>query len=543
MSMFESLFNFCCKFKFFSIFKYKKKGSDYYPSIGEYPSGSCCERVSEEQLFMLLSADKSAKSSVLLLHPEEFNIEKHIKLFPSLEYGFVSKLNFATYKVEYILSLLTSIPANNKNIITENGYIPINKRTLNSSIKDATSYLNYLIKTGVIISDGIYIIGEKSIGYKWADKYNNSTFVCKQTEKKFTIPNRSNETPYDISYRYLAKWYHNNKLKIDYKNATIFAENIRNEKMSDSTMESWDWNSSTEKRKNPQTQYYAAMQNINKIKSNLFDPMIDENVHRLHSTLTNIQKQYRNFITYDSHELVSIDVKNCQPYLMCLLFNPKFWAVDSDLPISFIKVYPNIKDLFSNELLVDIRKFANKVNSDEFSKYIKLVSNGEIYEKLIAESAIQLGKNIERKYAKEIMFHLLFACNRSKIEDNEILSGLKKIFKSLFPSVVEFITIVKRGTKKKNKSDKPHARLSCLLQALESYIVLNICCKKIWQEKKYTIPIFTIHDSIVTTTENKDYVYKVMEETFKEHIGLTPKLSVENWTIDNIDEKYLHKNK
>ena len=45
--------------------------------------------------------------------------------------------------------------------------------------------------------------------------------------------------------------------------------------------------------------------------------------------------------------------------------------------------------------------------------------------------------------------------------------------------------------------------------------------------------MFTIHDSIVTTVDNKDYVQRVMLEEVKSALGLSAKTKIEYWRSDS----------
>ena len=58
------------------------------------------------------------------------------------------------------------------------------------------------------------------------------------------------------------------------------------------------------------------------------------------------------------------------------------------------------------------------------------------------------------------------------------------------------------------------------------------CATRLIAEKYPEIPLFTIHDSIITTEENTALV----EEEFRKHLldyfGLTPQLSRESWCKD-----------
>ena len=175
----------------------------------------------------------------------------------------------------------------------------------------------------------------------------------------------------------------------------------------------------------------AALRNINLITEQEYGPSIDGNVHRLHSVLTNIQKDLRNFITYDGLPLVSIDIKNCQPYLSCLLLNPRFWQEDAELSLTLYDLPENIRELFQSPILIDrIRKFFETLADRDIAEYIRLVSEGTIYEQIrdIANRNLQEGQSpIERKDAKILMFYMLFSSNQGQ-HDNPMINELKRFF-------------------------------------------------------------------------------------------------------------------
>lgn len=281
----------------------------------------------------------------------------------------------------------------------------------------------------------------------------------------------------------------------------------------------------------------AALRNINLITEQEYGPSIDGNVHRLHSVLTNIQKDLRNFITYDGLPLVSIDIKNCQPYLSCLLLNPRFWQEDAELSLTLYDLPENIRELFQSPILIDrIRKFFETLADRDIAEYIRLVSEGTIYEQIrdIANRNLQEGQSpIERKDAKILMFYMLFSSNQGQ-HDNPMINELKRVFSTqLYPKVAELFRIIKRKYPD-CEMEKPNSRLSRALQSIESTIILHRCCLRIWEERKQSVPIFTIHDSIVTTREYQDYVYAIMTDEFVKHIGTAPKLSVEIWCEENV---------
>ena len=81
---------------------------------------------------------------------------------------------FKPYKLDklcYILHLINSIPIHNKDLRYER-FTPINSHELQKKVDNYTDYFNYLINDLKIIeSDNHYIPGEKSIGYRFIEKY------------------------------------------------------------------------------------------------------------------------------------------------------------------------------------------------------------------------------------------------------------------------------------------------------------------------------------------------------------------------------------
>jgi hypothetical protein len=118
------------------------------------------------------------------------------------------------------------------------------------------------------------------------------------------------------------------------------------------------------------------------------------------------------------------------------------------------------------------------------------------------------------------MFEVLFTSNKYH-------SKAKSIFKDLFPTV----NGVFEEIKKTNKEDLP-----ILLQQIESFIFLKILTKKL--AKKYpNMPLFTIHDSIVTTTKYCETVKNFMHEELTKLIGIPPILKVDYWDQNNLNAK------
>ena len=73
--------------------------------------------------------------------------------------------------------------------------------------------------------------------------------------------------------------------------------------------------------------------------------------------------------------------------------------------------------------------------------------------------------------------------------------------------------------------------LNSKLQHIESYLVLDVICKRISEEHP-DLPIYTIHDSIATTSGKEGIVEAIMKAELAKHIGITPNLKYDYWITD-----------
>lgn len=126
------------------------------------------------------------------LIPSNWDYDRHIAEYPLTNYLFVETPNgkiksinrngveqsyFDKDRLIYLVGLISSIPAKNKDSITEDGFVLINSKLLRSFFKDYLSYLDYLLQTNVLITDGEYIAGVKSLGYRFSEQYNDATLI------------------------------------------------------------------------------------------------------------------------------------------------------------------------------------------------------------------------------------------------------------------------------------------------------------------------------------------------------------------------------
>jgi hypothetical protein len=442
--------------------------------------------------------------------------------------------NFKTDRLIYIISLVISIPAINKDLIIKNGFTPINAEMLQRKFRNYDKYINFLLSHNIFITDNHCINGKKSRGYKYSPMYEaagiksatiHDSHLIKSINKHCDIPAAKAK-----KYKHLLFWY-NSKLTIDYNTAVAFLEADLNRKLLNPSLRDLD---KEDKPKDPYLQHKCALHNLEMIKERNFNLSIDDNVKRLHSTISNFRSTLRNCISFGGRKLLSIDVKNSQPYLSTVLLNILFWREgklgENCTILDINKFYDNkFKNIF-NDTDNKLYSFVTLVNSyvkqagSDLHRYITLVQQGKFYAYLGEEFTKILELDYtDKKHLKPIVFQVFFSASTYL---HQAKAKHKRIFKDLFPDLYEIFSLIK-------KSDK--ANLPRLLQRIESHLILNVITKRIARERK-NLPIFTIHDSIVTTDEgdNGAYIRKVMEEEFIKAIGFPPKFEVEHWDIANL---------
>ncbi len=177
-----------------------------------------------------------------------------------------------------------------------------------------------------------------------------------------------------------------------------------------------------------------------------------------------------------------------------------------------------------------VKSFERQAGTD-FELYCHLVLEGKLYEYisyyLYKETGNFLDTTIpkQKKRLKSGVFYTMYS-NDEKRKDNSSKETIKDIFKKLFP------TVFGAFHKLKDTDDKIHGYkiLSVLLQRIESDIMLRYVAREL-AFKHPELPIFTIHDSIVTldTDEAKAIVSEAISRHFGNIIGKHPKLSIESW--------------
>ena len=165
--------------------------------------------------------------------------------------------------------------------------------------------------------------------------------------------------------------------------------------------------------------------------------------------------------------------------------------------------------------------------------FSSLVMNGKLYEFISSNFKNKFKENNidpfeNRENAKNQFIKMLYAENKNR---HVASSNYYKAFKELFPFESNIIDLLK---------SKNYTEFSVLLQQIEARILLKNICKRIHQ-KDHSIPLFTIHDGIITTNCNEIALKNEILTTYKEILGVSPELKTEKLNKANLDFKTFRK--
>jgi len=461
------------------------------------------------------------------------------------------------------------------NVKENNNYTMLPSAMLQRAVREYRKYYKALSTLGIMSCDNTYSEDDHiSMGYLLNPEYR-SDFVVEYELTSISIvkamkrltKNANNELP---EYRYLTKWF-NEKLQIDTVLAngfyTLYKDMLNATQMIE-WIESFDRLPTRDEDtgKRPYIEPVYQQYKIYRIAHGYYPISVDDTSYRLHTNLTSLKSELRNALTYDNKPLVSLDLSNSQPYLSLVLFNPQFWIQPTPTPEGFSEFITKIKGVGTSDRppsketlpthktsihITDFEQIDNYLartdipnsihnttpliiplinlvisrqytENEDVKEYCRLASIGKVYER-VADKWREAGLKVpeQRSELKGAVFQALFTANQFQAADAALP---KRIFKRAFPNVMKLFEIIKRREPK---------QLPILLQSIESRLFLKVIAKRIKNERP-RLPIFTIHDSIVTTEGNEDYVKSVMEQELMNAIGFEPTINIERYSANNL---------
>ena len=210
----------------------------------------------------------------------------------------------------------------------------------------------------------------------------------------------------------------------------------------------------------------------------------DRTAQRLHTNITSLKSELRRFMVLgDCQELVEIDIRASQPYLLLGLMRwGKRWNYEG---------------------------IPSEQSSEDWQAFV--CGEADPYTALGEELSESTGQPLTRQEAKEGFMRVLF----SHIKQ---VHPLKTIFAARFPDVFAFVSAVNRFTNRD---------CAVLLQEYEAAIIIERVAARLTAEQ---IPLLTLHDALIVGSENMPAVTVIMADELKRTIGIEPVLRVSGFT-------------
>ena len=386
------------------------------------------------------------------------------------------------------------------------------------------AHTEFMEENGIIQCDGYWVVGQKSLGYRFSQDHISgieeveiTKFTLKMGLLRRTLKWIEERKVENKGYNYLTKWIETDKLSIDWVRAKESIKEKKNQLLA-----------GNEENKESKIQFYTHLQYAAaKRFDNEFtakDYNFDKKGHRLYSPLTNLPKALRGCLLYDGKPLVGVDIKNSQPYLLSILFKESFWAnyfrgdVKTKKTLKFRKlsIYKILEEVNINNIINSIKTFETLYGSDlQKVDFFNLVFEGGLYKYIESHFKDYYPEDfIDEKVTKQQVLKILYS--NDKIHFLECYEPCK-LFNEFFPGIYPVINSIKSNNYK---------NISWILQNIESYLMIDVICKRI--NKLYPfLPIYTVHDSILTISGYEHLVHEIVQEELENYVGVKPKLKYE----------------
>lgn len=362
--------------------------------------------------------------------------------------------------------------------------------------------LNNLIQFKIIETDNHYIVKEKSRGYKLLKPFSDSKHRAVELKDRNILQRIAkyrettlNIIPFGTEYKMLFDNLY--KVEIDSKNAIRYVKKHFS---------------------NDIKKLNSYLISIKFIQDKNFHWTVDPTSNRVHTDISTLFRNIRKYLRYHGQPLVNVDICNSQPFLFNILIRNfiKEKTPHLDKYDDFSKI---CKDNFRMDKLVYLGKGIYSYDGhsiNDVRMYEMLTSEGLFYEYIMdilsIDEELRQKKDFRSIFKKQV-FGRIFFCKNNKYYVREEM----KIFRLFFPTVAMIIEYYKRND---------YTELPINLQKAESELMINNVCSQISIERPGLF-LTTIHDSILTTKDNVDYISDVILSVFEKKFHLKPKLKVE----------------
>jgi hypothetical protein len=483
------------------------------------------------------------KSEITVLSPIEL-VDSEILKYRPISIKEETWIDCSQIIIDSIIKL--SLRNNFKNEKKDDGFVSLSSEILKRKCgNNYSKVIDGLIKSGIIEKDNSYSNQlKKTYGYRLSTNYRfkplerkeiKSYVICKNFMRE--LSNKKKELkPKTENLQHLLKWINDEGLEMNKSNALNFIDKYHKQLFTEVTNRKKNGKLTKKQlEKIDRKVKYLKYQVENWGKYNYFT--IDDKGGRLYSPIVGLPSILRNFLTYKRQKLIGFDIKNSQPLHLILTMKATFWletptnlslkSLDKELymylrGINNINTTIMFQDSSVSQYSIGFDSFETytaleKSKLKKFISFEDLVRTGKLYEYISQKFYLSMSKIkdrfkfMKRDGAKKKFMHLMYHNPQNKF------SSAKETFREferIFPETSRIMALLKT---------RDHCDFPILLQKIEAEIILKIVTKRI-NDKNPSIPLFTIHDSILTTEMYNDYVKATIDEVYLELLGFIPQL-------------------
>ncbi|WP_276133510.1 hypothetical protein [Polluticoccus soli] len=413
--------------------------------------------------------------------------------------------------------------------------VPLHAATLRKTLgENYSSFIDHMksADVGLIIRTGDYYPGLQSTQYSLGTDYRDqpgkfrpiTNPAIKERLARWKHDDWKEQKQRLVDYYYITRWLYSGKLAINMEAALTELPGYRERKVSVINNSNW----SEEKKSRELQKLDDELKRMTK-HITCFDPSVGVKVDdrgRLYSSVTKINSILRTFITYDGQEMVCIDLKGSQPLHFLFCTRQEFYSKTDEFSLHKLKPeqakhvmeYTNVKHLKTvyKTLSIILLKNTQTLTDKGFQlpNFATIIREGRLYEHIqeyfelhYPTSKCCNSRSKAKLWVMEMFYNKVVRFGKQKVKHWRIL-------KVLFPEVAALITILKA---------ERYQDLAHLLQMIEAKMLLEKVCKNIFNANP-SIPIFTVHDSILTTREHASTVKEILLATYREYLDFDAQL-------------------
>lgn len=461
-----------------------------------------------------------------ILKPKNLNLEYLVRKYnPDFKFN----TDFAYLVIHFVILYQSNKSSN---------YTRLHSKYLQKFNRIYYKHIQFLIENfpndGAVLRGARYEKG-KPFGYKLPKYYSDSeleiyTITDKSLLKRLNaikLKNITNEM-IRLNYYFLMKYFKDGKL-------TIYEPSL--------AMERINKISDKEKRLRNAKSIIKIMNGDTKLT---LKPKTDG---RVHSNITRLSKNARNHLQYDGEFLAEVDISSAIPFFLFLTMKYylanrlTYVSEEFQYDISIIYMLAKMPVYLLN---TEVDDFGGLVlNKKLYERFADRIFNEEVYsskgynfEKVMKyynhEFKEQFGyyfdgnmKDLE-KFAKKRLLSMLFA--KTSIYKFEQLA-----FGSLFPQVLNFINEFKNIEQNSGDSKERHKKIAYCTFQFEAKTMIDKIAREYDKIHKGKVPIFTLHDCLITTVSHVEELKDFMEKKFIDLFEVAPNLTIEksNFAIDS----------